>query len=267
VVEPPELAEALAALVRAFEVRFGRPPGPDDPIFFDPDADTPTPIGPERFHDLTGAAAAAGGDPAEICAVAHHATANGHGTGRETGPGDADPRHAELQREACREAGGDGLTALEHLPKARMALRPVLIASTQTMLAEPRALRTVGPLIEPARDVVLPDEQARLNELVAAQLVEWLLLARDRYPASQRHRAAERGLAFASHLPSEDRAAAHDLLGLLGVGPRIPVSRLASHADGAAILGLWALVCGLVDTLGGGDTDLLRRLTLDPEDA
>jgi hypothetical protein len=37
-------AAALEAQVRRFEEKFGRPPGPDDPLFFDPDADQPQPV-------------------------------------------------------------------------------------------------------------------------------------------------------------------------------------------------------------------------------
>jgi hypothetical protein len=36
--------EALEAQRQLFEAKFGRPPGPSDPIFFDPDADEPVPI-------------------------------------------------------------------------------------------------------------------------------------------------------------------------------------------------------------------------------
>jgi hypothetical protein len=176
--------------------------------------------------------------------------------------GDADPHDT-----ARDPAGfGESLDALDGLPEARVALRPTLIASTKTMLAEPGTLRTVRSLVQPAREVALSDEQARLNELVAAQLVEWLLLARDRYPALERRHAAQRGLAFAGQLPTAGRAAARDLRGLLGVGPGVPPSRLTRHADGAAIPGLWALVCGLVDSLGHGDTALLRQLTPDPSE-
>jgi hypothetical protein len=39
----------LRSQLQAFEDKFGRPPGPDDPIFFDPDADEPRPI---RIADL-----------------------------------------------------------------------------------------------------------------------------------------------------------------------------------------------------------------------
>src|SRR5262249_13134439 len=42
------LSDGAAAMLRAqhdrFEGKFGRPPGPDDPLFFDPDADEPTPL-------------------------------------------------------------------------------------------------------------------------------------------------------------------------------------------------------------------------------
>jgi len=37
-------AAALEAQVRRFEEKFGRPPGPDDPLFFDPDAGEPQPV-------------------------------------------------------------------------------------------------------------------------------------------------------------------------------------------------------------------------------
>lgn len=37
-------AAMLQAQTAAFEAKFGRPPSPDDPVFFDPDADTPRPM-------------------------------------------------------------------------------------------------------------------------------------------------------------------------------------------------------------------------------
>jgi hypothetical protein len=40
----PDQAAALEAQVRRFEEKFGRLPGPDDPLFFDPDADEPQPV-------------------------------------------------------------------------------------------------------------------------------------------------------------------------------------------------------------------------------
>jgi hypothetical protein len=40
----PDTTVKFQAQLRAFEDKFGRPPGPDDPVFFDPDADEPRPM-------------------------------------------------------------------------------------------------------------------------------------------------------------------------------------------------------------------------------
>ncbi len=36
----PEMQEVMAEQFQRFRQKFGREPGPDDPVFFDPDADT-----------------------------------------------------------------------------------------------------------------------------------------------------------------------------------------------------------------------------------
>ena len=41
---PPDIVEGLNEQFRRFEEKFGRPPGQDDPIFFDPAADEPRPM-------------------------------------------------------------------------------------------------------------------------------------------------------------------------------------------------------------------------------
>ncbi len=46
-------AAAFQAQIRLFEEKFGRPPGPEDPIFFDPDADEPRPISSEGAQEAT----------------------------------------------------------------------------------------------------------------------------------------------------------------------------------------------------------------------
>lgn len=45
----PEIAEGLEAQRIAFIEKFGREPSGDDPIFFDPDCDTPTQISEEKM--------------------------------------------------------------------------------------------------------------------------------------------------------------------------------------------------------------------------
>ncbi|MEV6780491.1 hypothetical protein [Streptomyces syringium] len=47
-----ELKEGLEGQLVAFREKFGREPGPDDPLFFDPDADEPTPLTKEYFDDM-----------------------------------------------------------------------------------------------------------------------------------------------------------------------------------------------------------------------
>jgi hypothetical protein len=44
-----EIEEALAKQARAFRDRFGRDPEPGDPLFFDPNADVPSPLGHDQF--------------------------------------------------------------------------------------------------------------------------------------------------------------------------------------------------------------------------
>jgi len=48
----PEAVNAIKHQLEAFEKKFGRPPGPDDPIFFDPDSDIPETITQEKLDTL-----------------------------------------------------------------------------------------------------------------------------------------------------------------------------------------------------------------------
>jgi hypothetical protein len=65
----PDAAAALEAQLRRFEDKFGRPPGPGDPIFFDPDADEPRPLQSTGMETATVAVLeAAGISPAWIYA-------------------------------------------------------------------------------------------------------------------------------------------------------------------------------------------------------
>jgi hypothetical protein len=74
----PEAKAVFERQLEAFRVKFGRDPEPQDPVFFDPDADTPTQIseakGDQYWRLIIGAAAKVGIDPAKIYAM--------HKTGR-----------------------------------------------------------------------------------------------------------------------------------------------------------------------------------------
>jgi hypothetical protein len=65
-------AAMIEAQRRFFEEKFGRPPGPDDPLFFDPDADEPRPMSLPGVETATvGMLEAAGISPAWIYAYQH----------------------------------------------------------------------------------------------------------------------------------------------------------------------------------------------------
>ena len=66
---PAEAPEAIACQLEAFRKKFGRDPGPDDPIFFDPDAEEPVPLNPQQYEqDMIETMAQAGTNPAFIYA-------------------------------------------------------------------------------------------------------------------------------------------------------------------------------------------------------
>ena len=66
---PPVLVPGIERLAREFEAKFGRPPGPDDPVFFDPNADTPKPMNvQDATRDIAAAMVAANIAPEMIYA-------------------------------------------------------------------------------------------------------------------------------------------------------------------------------------------------------
>jgi hypothetical protein len=63
----PELAEAMKGQLEEFKRKFGREPGPNDPVFFDPDADTPQPLQIAKLRAIViEAAEKAGLDPDRV---------------------------------------------------------------------------------------------------------------------------------------------------------------------------------------------------------
>ena len=60
----PRVADLLQEQRLAFIAKFGREPGPGDPVFFDPDADTPTEMSPVKAEaDMLAALQKAGAPP------------------------------------------------------------------------------------------------------------------------------------------------------------------------------------------------------------
>jgi hypothetical protein len=69
----PESMDMMQQQLQAFREKFGREPGPGDPIFFDPDADTPQPFRLEKFLEESTEAMVAAGIRPEII-YAHRKT-------------------------------------------------------------------------------------------------------------------------------------------------------------------------------------------------
>jgi hypothetical protein len=69
----PESMDMMQHQLQAFREKFGREPGPGDPIFFDPDADTPQPFRLEKFLEESTEAMVAAGIRPEII-YAHRKT-------------------------------------------------------------------------------------------------------------------------------------------------------------------------------------------------
>jgi hypothetical protein len=65
----PEVMEMLRQQQQNFRAKFGREPGPEDPLFFDPDLDEPTPLSEDRYNDAF-IQAAEGIDDPQIRALA-----------------------------------------------------------------------------------------------------------------------------------------------------------------------------------------------------
>ena len=61
--DDPRIIRKLTQLRAAFISKFGREPGPDDPLVFDPDVGTPTPFHRKSRESISAAMTAAGTAP------------------------------------------------------------------------------------------------------------------------------------------------------------------------------------------------------------
>jgi hypothetical protein len=64
---PPHALEALERQMARFRSKFGHDPEADEPLFFDPDADMPTPMSIVRYDAGAVRGNAQGGHTAAVC--------------------------------------------------------------------------------------------------------------------------------------------------------------------------------------------------------
>ncbi len=62
----PEVHQAMLRQRERFIDKFGREPGPGDPVFFDPDADKPAPLREEKIDQALSEAVKLAGTPPEL---------------------------------------------------------------------------------------------------------------------------------------------------------------------------------------------------------
>lgn len=282
-----ELRAGMEAQREAFRTKFGRDPDPDDPIFFDPDADEPRPLTDAQweagFEDMAAVAAAAGLDPAYVRAwqeVGYIVTEdNRHmfSAAEVRAYLDAVARHADDDPdegldvddgEFCDDLDEDdwdddadveGLDLDELGPAEALA---VTADGLEFLVAG--IVRDQDPAVAVAAvDELAADEQA--GELAIgvafAVLTGWLVGARDH--------GIDAGAAIGwaeERLGGDTAAAVRELGGLVGhpLAPDVTLAEVGDRLGPLMIPALVWLAAAVTATAGAGDAHWLRRFDLDP---
>jgi hypothetical protein len=244
--------QALEELLQAFREKFGRDPGPDDPLFFDPDADEPRPL-----HRVTVEASVVeamervGFSPAQIYAYQQ--------TGIIPTENVLNYLPAEELQEfylAMRRHQRLHLSAEEHADvDVAEALEIAVLAVTAMLKGDSDTFRQLfadgGPLMK-----LIP--------------LSWVRNARDHLPRDLYRRAMAEGIDFAARtMPVPVRRAAGEWRSVLGTRPGArprPIDQVFDkYGVGDAIIALFCLACGLVRAVGRGDPEWLHNLDDDQE--
>ena len=262
----PESVDMLAEQQRRFEEKFGRPPGPNDPVFFDPNASTPQPIDLADFMaDTTKLLEEAGLDPATIYAV------------QQTGMLPPFPGHKYNKADL---AEWDAAIASYHVAHTNDPADPDqgMNAYLADMVANhperiPAFMIDMAGLLSKKQGLAGLDElQARIGEFdgkdgtvlaeVFTRLLGWLVELRDAYPLNARERVVQIALQYAAVQRENIAAAVMDMQALL-VPTKVDLTvgqLLERHGDRPVMLGMWVLIHGAVTVLGNGDARFLERL-------
>jgi hypothetical protein len=259
-----ELKEAMLQQRAAFVQKFGREPGANDPIFFDPNMDEPMPYGPEAeaemWEEMFAVAEDAGLDQAHIHAwreVGYVVTeSNQHlfsamdveayldAVGRHMGEPVEDEDVETADESLLVELADDTAHCLE-----------VLVGRTLLGGGDDQpALRFVESLVDALDDD--DEDDGSLVALVFGCLLGWLVGAK------------ESGIAGAAavnwvnaHLSETAAGAAVRVSGLVGYpfAPALTVDEMNDELGSLAIAAMTWLAAGVVSTAGGDDANWLRQ--------
>jgi hypothetical protein len=262
------LRQAMQANAQAFREKFGRDPGPDDPVFFDPGADKPVPLTGQAwddgFADMAQAAAEAGVDPAYIAAwheVGYIVTdANRHlfSAADVQAYLDAVARHQHDDEDEDDEDEGEWW---DPAGEAADGLREVVAEVLAT--GDSAAGRRLVAALEHTDD----GEAAGLAaSTLVAVLLGWLAGAREQLGSP----AAAPVIAWVGEQLGPDVAGkAMILAGVLGhpLAPDLTVEEAFDRVGAGLVELLLWLVCGLVATAGDADVNWLVQFDPDTDDA
>jgi len=261
-----QMRKGLAGQQEAFRTRFGRDPGPEDPIFFDPAKDDPTPLGEPQweahFEEMAATAAAAGLDPAFIRAwreVGYIVTeANRH----LFSVAEVD---AYLDAVARHQDGDEG--DLDDDTDDRAALG-VVADGLRAIVAQIVGRRSVEPAWVLARAADATDEP-EAQQLLAVSgfgiLVGWLTGAREAKGAD----IAVPALSWIrTHLGDQQAQTALPLAGLVGHpdAPDLTLNQALDAVGDDALPALLWLTAGIVATALNGDAERLAAFDPDFQD-
>jgi len=268
-----ELRSGLESQRRAFRAKFGREPGPHDPLLFDPDSDEPRPLSPEAWDatlsNLAQEVAQTGVDPAFIHAwrgsryivtednqhtfSATEVQAYEDAVQRHRGEQPGDDDHDESAPND--EANFEGLMSF-----LADGVEQVAAAAVRDHDGIP-VIRLVESLT--ARDAE-SDEAGLAASLALGTLMKWLVGAR------------ERGVDpiaaldwVRTEIGPEPAEASEQISGMIGHpdGPQVTVNEAFDRLGEAFLPAMIGICAGVVATAAGGDAHWLRNSTppSDPE--
>ncbi|MFI7208363.1 hypothetical protein [Micromonospora aurantiaca (nom. illeg.)] len=249
------MREAFAAQREAFRSRFGRDPGPQDPVFFDPEADEPLPMGQRHWDDgmtrLAEAAESAGVDPAYIHAwreVGYLVTSENQ---HLFSAADVQAYFDAVAR--YQDDDDDELDFADDVDFSADDLRDLVEVTITSRMAEPA--RRIPEALNDADDAEAADLAA---STMMAVLMTWLTGAKQAAAGD----IAGPALAWIrQNLGAEPADNAFQLAGLLGspLAPKMTVAQALDRLGDAFLPAMLWLVAGLVATEADGDVDWLSQ--------
>jgi hypothetical protein len=162
----------------------------------------------------------------------------------------------------------EGMTAfLAELVGGHRDRLPAFLIELAGLLSKKQGLAGIDEL--QSRIGALDGKDGTVLAEIFTRLVGWLVEIRDTSPLDARERAVQVALQYAAVQKEGIAGAVRDMQGLLvPTTSDLTVEQLLDrHGDRPVMLGLWALIHGVVTVLGDGDARFLERLSVLGDDA